>query len=68
MVHHLIESYDLLSNLIQINCDKVDDSVLAGFHSSDYLSFIKSEIGDEELEENDEFGLGKLSFIFKIHF
>lgn len=61
MVHHLIESYGLLSNVIPISCDKVDDSVLAGFHSSDYLSFIKSEIEDE----NDEFGLGKHLFIFK---
>lgn len=57
MVHSLVESYGLLTNLASIPCDKVDDNILEGFHSADYLSFIKGEI-DEEEDDNEEYGLG----------
>jgi hypothetical protein len=33
--------------------------LLDGFHSADYLNYIKGDI-DEEDEENDEYGLGKI--------
>ena len=59
MVHHLVDSFGLLKNVINIDCDKVDDKVLEGFHSADYLSFVKGEI-DEEDDDNDDHGLGAL--------
>lgn len=42
-----------------VNCDKVSDDVIQGFHSGDYLEFLKGDI-DVESEASEEYGLGIL--------
>ncbi|KAI9559333.1 putative histone deacetylase 8-like [Daphnia sinensis] len=57
LVHHLLESYGLLEHVVFLTCDKVDDDVMRGFHSSDYLDFLKGDVGVED-ESSEEYGLG----------
>ncbi|KZS14791.1 Histone deacetylase 8 [Daphnia magna] len=57
LVHHLLESYGLLEKVLSLTCDKVNDDVMRGFHSSDYLDFLKGDV-DIEDESSEEFGLG----------
>lgn len=45
--------------MLFLNCDRVSDDIIQGFHSADYLEFLKGNI-DTESEASEEYGLGML--------
>ena len=57
MIHHLLKSYGLLDHVLFLNSDKVSDDVIQGFHSGDYIEFLKGDV-DVEDETSEEYGLG----------
>ena len=63
MVHHLLDSYGLLNQVSILNCQTVNDDVIQGFHSADYLEFLKGNI-DVDDEASEEFGLGMMIYVF----
>ena len=56
-----MESYGLLDHVIILNCDKVHEDVIQGFHSADYLEFLKGDV-DVEDEASEEYGLGTIKW------
>lgn len=56
LVHTLIESYDLMKNVLPINSDSNEEVDLSGFHSCDYINTLKGEIDSDD--DNEEYGLG----------
>ncbi len=62
LVHHLLESYGLLDHVLLLNCDKVNDDVFQGFHSADYIEFLKGDV-DVEDESSEEYGLGNKNMV-----
>ena len=55
-MHTLIESYDLMKNVLPINSDSNEEVDLSGFHSCDYINTLKGEIDSDD--DNEEYGLG----------
>lgn len=58
LIHHLLKSYGLLDHVLFLNSDKVSDDVFQGFHSGDYIEFLKKGDVDVEDETSEEYGLG----------
>nr|CAH0108988.1 unnamed protein product [Daphnia galeata] len=58
LIHHLLKSYGLLDHVLFLNSDKVSDDVFQGFHSGDYIEFLKRGDVDVEDETSEEYGLG----------
>lgn len=56
----MLESYGLLDHVLFLNCDKVNDDVFQGFHSADYIEFLKGDV-DVEDESSEEYGLGNMN-------
>ncbi len=56
----MLESYGLLDHVLLLNCDKVNDDVFQGFHSADYIEFLKGDV-DVEDESSEEYGLGNMN-------
>ena len=63
MAISLIQSYDLLSQLILIQAKKATRDELQAFHSNEYLDYCEKSGATEDLEKleihtNDRFGIG----------
>jgi hypothetical protein len=52
-----LKSYGLLDHVLLLNPFKVYDDVFHGFHSADYLEYLKGDV-DAEDETSEEYGLG----------